>query len=197
MIWCNVIRKRTCSRWISTLTIGWEKKSQQQNVAFCDLEANFVTKQSEKIIIDVSLPKRWTFGYPNARSNLIYVEKCCSKTRVSNSKISKGHILKKNVPRDAVYWKNDCAGCKAPEKLWKKSNLFKIYNIVSFWDVRGPHKYIWRAACLRPLLYRFNNLSELSTENLYREKTKQLSSIYSIVSEGYAYKQKNPPHLPN
>jgi hypothetical protein len=26
-------------------------------------------------------------------------------------------------------------------------NLIKKYNLVSFWDVGGPHIYIWRATC--------------------------------------------------
>ncbi len=55
----------------------------------------------------------------------------------------------KNALRAAVYKKSNFCG---PHSSQIMLILIKIYALASFWDVRGPHKYIWRAVCLRPLL---------------------------------------------
>jgi hypothetical protein len=74
-------------------------------------------------------------------------------TGVLNSNLLEGRIPPKNAPQAAVYWKKAFVGCKVQKSPKNELNLIKNYNVVSFWDVGGPHKYIWWAACLRPLHY--------------------------------------------
>ncbi len=72
-----------------------------------------------------------------------------TRSGVSNSNWLVGHIPGKML-RAAVKWKKKLKRAASPKN---KLNLVKIFNFVSFWDVRGPHKCIWRSACLRPLNY--------------------------------------------
>ncbi len=53
----------------------------------------------------------------------------------------------KNVPRAEVNRRKSIRGEQTTKSSGNKLNLFKIYNIVNFWFVRGPSKCIWRAKC--------------------------------------------------
>ncbi len=86
-------------------------------------------------------------GPKNGQVKSVQLLSTC-KAGVSNSNWLEGHILKekcsagrslkgKKLTRAANHWKSSK----------NKINLFKIYDFVNFWDVRGPQKCIRRSTC--------------------------------------------------
>jgi hypothetical protein len=66
-------------------------------------------------------------------------------------------------------------------------NLTKIYIFLSFWDVLGPHKLIWRATCgsramcLRPLYYGINRWP---TSKKYEQTERQTADVRKTIKKG-------------
>ncbi len=96
-------------------------------------------------------------GFPNFSNHHNKIFWIASKSGVSNSNVSGGHITKKNARRATVYQRKGIAGRNLNEK-WK--NLIKIYNFGCFWDVRGS-RVMFEAPALSKLTLKRNHACEI------------------------------------
>jgi hypothetical protein len=66
---------------------------------------------------------------------------------ISYNQHTLGQGSQTQIDRWAILYRKKIRGPQSNGK-----SLIKTYSFVSLWYDRGPHKYIWRAACLKPLL---------------------------------------------